>query len=266
MPVPPTLYISHGYCPGCGYDLTGVPCDDDEQVTCPECGTPNDHRLIPVAPPPGPLKKFVSFPKEAVGKSTWVLGLVFSFVVAVIVFLPSISQANSNGRWMRDAMQLLEIHQSMFTYTGASGSYPAHVALLVPGEYVDPSIFESPLGDGGVTTVGEFDLADYDWSEEATEALEAAVESMDTTAPYYQFGDYWFVRPPNPMANPRPANTPQVVCWSGPLPGGVYHVVFDDNHVERVEAGAWVWKKDAAAPKKIGLPVIPPAFMGRGRR
>ena len=262
----PTVYISHGYCPACGYDLTGVPCDDDEQVTCPECGTPNDHRLIPVAPPPGPLKKLVSFPKETVGKSTWVLGLVVAAVVLMGMLLPSIGMANGCARSVKCATQMKIIHRSMrYFATDDAGSYPTHAALLIPVNYVTPKILLSPL-DSGIATVwcvGDVDLDEFDWSLEAIEALDAAVESSNLSAPYYRLGDFWFAR------LPEPTNSPNLVAmWTDVLPDGTRQVVFDSNPLEVIDAANWsaVWKQDAVERRKLGLPAVSMPSAGRGRR
>ena len=103
-------------------------------------------------------------------------------------------------------------------------------------------------------TAGGYDFADYDGSYKADQALIAAVEALDVSAPLYRFGDVHFVR----LAEPTD-DTDVIFCWRTDPDTGAFAVITDDGS-SATGVGPDEWdafrQRDAAARVRLGLPAV----------
>lgn len=249
MPEPTHAFITSRYCPDCGYELTGLTLA--ARVTCPECGVISDMWGLLIEPPPGPL-----------GQAWRVLCWCWNArmrILLPIVLMVGLLGVLSAGRSpcnfaVRAAVQLGQIHRSCVIYAAESGGrYPAHAAALIPENYFSPALLMDRYVQG-CSYIGTYDVLRYDWSREA---LTAAIQSTDLKAPYYRLGDFWWVR------LPAPTNNPSIVAGWSQSQGtrrGTRWVIFDDGHYEQVKISRWrkLWRADAEARRKIGLPAVAP--------
>ncbi len=262
IPLPMTLaaraFITGRFCPRCGYELTGLPYTD--RVTCPECGRAAEQSALAAAPPPGPLGRLGHVLAVAAKPIGWTLAIAVVVAMLIAVTRPTQS-VRICGLPLRPPTALNSIHLSLVIYAQeeAGGRYPLHAAALIPENYFNPGLLvDASIGCGDLY-LGAYDLWGWDGSDEATAALQAAIDVTDLNAPYYRLGDFWWVRLAAPTGDPS-----IVAGWTTPRPPGkprsTRWVVFDDGRVLEVNSREWrtLWKADTAARRTLALPSVIP--------
>jgi hypothetical protein len=263
----PNAFIAHCFCPACRYELTGLPYADP--VKCPECGVATETGDLPLAPPPGPLARFLAFPLGRHRRAVWIVVLGLAPIVIVGLLVPAFVYPPCGYCWSKASAQLQSMHRCLQMYAGdTTGLYPAHAAVLVPPNYYQPDFFlDFRAAVSNDAVVGDVDLLLYDWSPEATAQLNAAIASCDVSAAYYRIGDFWLVRLPEPTGSPK-----LIAGWCDLVVDGERWVVFDDNQVKAIDRDDWgrIWRTDAGERARLGLPRVPAPWWsadgGRKRR
>lgn len=190
-------------------------------------------------------------------KSGWIILLLIVPIVglAVLAYQP-ISRARANARWIKAAEQLKEIWYASAAATGEfGGSYPPHVAVLLAHDYLPVNVFLDPRGfEDTVLMLGQLDVNDIgSWDPQKVDR--ATTTFLEQSGGFYRFGDYWFMQLRNPTDSPT-----IVFGWMIPHGSGASSIIFDDGHLETIGPGSWlpVLQRDAAARKRLGLPVLDP--------
>lgn len=190
-------------------------------------------------------------------KSGWIILLLVVPVVGLgVVAYQQMSHARANARWIEAAEQLKEIwHASAAAAGEFGGSYPPHVAVLLAHDYLPANVFLDPRGfDDTVLTLGQLDVNDVgSWDPQQVDR--ATTTFLEQSGGFYRFGDFWFMRLWKPTDGPT-----IVFGWMIPHESGARSIIFDDGHLETIGPGAWlpVLQRDAAARKRLGLPVLDP--------
>jgi len=203
----------------------------------------------------------------------------YGFMIAVTY--PAIAQtrvqiqtATAHGFMRRGAVPL---HAHAQQVARDTGSYPWHMADLILREgaenlgshgYVAATMINGqPVG----VRVGSYDLADFDYTEQAKIDLAAALERLDENRPFYEFGELWFARLKETHDSPN-----LVFCWRADPQTNALFVVTDNGALNRLSMSDWdnVWQRDAwarddlgiepATPKRPGPPVTAPGGADAG--
>lgn len=251
-----SAFISGRYCPECGYALTGLP--HAERVTCPECGGWYLEENLSLAPPAGVVGRICQALVRPVSPFRLALfsAVISCGLASVLLLQPSLSRPRCVGG-LRPEAALRQLHGSIVLYAAnGDGQYPSHAGTLLSLDYILPHLISDRVSDGPEGwLIGEFDLLAYDWNAAPPDALRAAIESADLTAPYHPFGDYWLVR----LAQPTGCSA-IIAGWSALQSTRTRWVVFDDGHTEKISEEQWpgMWKEDDVARKRRSLPLIDP--------
>ena len=184
-------------------------------------------------------------------------GIIVNLFV-LLMTMGAVVAVRQSGAWMAGP-NLVAVHGETVRYAGTTGEYPIHVAELMTDEgYAPVHIMVTDRiynGQPGLMTLGDYDFSGYVSDDASREAVQDVIDAMDHAAPYYRFGDRWFVR----LAAPT-QHRDIVFAWSDGWANNVRTVQFDDGRTRMVDRGGWaeVWRKDAVA--RLGLaPLAAPA-------
>jgi hypothetical protein len=179
-----------------------------------------------------------------VGICVGVVGIAVNAFVGFMIW--SITVAVTDQMVTFESPSPTRIHQSAVAFANRNGGkYPEHVAELVVDRMPSPvqiSAVEVVPTTAGKMVVGEFDLVRHDGTSDADKNLRAALRTVDTSAPVYEFGDCWFVRLGEVRLNPD-----LIAGWSVNSTGNV-QVTFDTGTGRFVTESEWdeIWAADAA--------------------
>ena len=187
-------------------------------------------------------------------------GVLFSVVWIMVAMMAFASVQTMQS--VRALMTLEAVHVQAQVYAAQHGTYPDHIARLVPAgpvsSPVQSMVMTGMLDEPTSVRVGDYDAADYDETPEAAAALTAALDALDHSAPTYRFGDFWFVRLPTPTGDPD-----IVFGWWHDPDADYIGVVMEDSGMRPVGRDGWLqlWEDDAVARIALGFPEIkaPPA-------
>ncbi|MCP3904601.1 MAG: hypothetical protein GY715_13325 [Planctomycetes bacterium] len=184
----------------------------------------------------------------------------FGYGFMVAITYPALAQtrvqikAATTHAFMRSSV--VPLHQRVRDEALDKGAYPWHVAELilldgadtfdVRGYVTSMLVNGQPVG----VRVGSYDLAPFDSSPEARAALRAALDQLDPTLPFYEFGELWFARLKETHDNPN-----LVFCWAADPENHSLFVVSDNGTLQRFTLDSWddVWQRDAWAREELGI-------------